>query len=57
MGKYSETDITWSSIEGYYRDSKTNWSLRSNGIPKYTFTDENGEKIDIDFGMCLNNVE
>ena len=57
MGRYSETDVTWSSIEKFYRDSNVTWTVRSNGIPKYALYDKNGEKIDIDFDMCLNISE
>lgn len=44
---YSEEDITWASIEKYIPYSKVVWSERKNGIPVYTFFDENYEKIDI----------
>lgn len=44
--KYSEEDITWSSIEKYYKYDKTVWYIRENGIPIYALMDEN-EKIDV----------
>lgn len=44
---YSEEDITWSSIEKYIDYNSVHWSMDKNGIPVYTFIDENGKKIDI----------
>lgn len=44
---YSECNVTWASIEKYIPYSKVVWSKRKNGIPVYTFFDENYEKIDI----------
>jgi len=51
---YSETDITWSSIEKYYPYSKVNWFVEKNGIPRYVLLDENGEKININIEDCFN---
>lgn len=48
MGKYSEADITWSSIEKYIEYSQVAWTCAKNGIPKYTFMDENGNKIKVE---------
>lgn len=48
MGKYSEEDVTWSSIEKYIDYSKVVWSFTKNGIPKYVFMDENGNKIKVE---------
>ena len=45
--KYSEDDISWSCIEKYIPYAKVVYSMHKNGISKYTFLDENGEKIDI----------
>jgi hypothetical protein len=45
--KYSEVDVTWSSIEKNYQYSKVVWCMRNNGIPTYTLIGENGEKINI----------
>jgi hypothetical protein len=48
MGKmYDETDLTWSSVERYYKYDKVTWSIRKNGIPVYTLEDKNGKKIKI----------
>lgn len=46
---YSEADITWSSIEKYVDYSSVRWTMDKSGIPVYTFMDEKGGKIDIDF--------
>ena len=46
--KYSEVDVTWSSVERCYQYHKVIWTTRSNGIPKYTLLDENDRKIIID---------
>jgi hypothetical protein len=48
MGKYSEEDVTWSSIEKDIRYKTVIWSTDKNGIPKYTFMDENGNRIKIE---------
>lgn len=48
MGKYSEEDVTWSSIEKYIDYSNVVWSFAKNGIPKYVLMDENGNKIKIE---------
>lgn len=48
MGKYSEVDVTWSSIEKYIEYSKVVWTCAKNGIPKYAFMDENGNKIKVE---------
>lgn len=47
--KYSEEDITWSSIEKYYKYDKVAWSVRDNGIPIYTLMDEKGKRIKVEF--------
>ena len=44
---YSEKDITWASIEKYIPYSNVVWSESKDGIPVYTFFDENYKKIDI----------
>lgn len=53
---YSEVDITWSSIEKYVPYDKVIWHTKRNGIPVYTFLDENGSKIDVNFEECLNSI-
>lgn len=53
---YSEVDITWSSIEKDIPYYKVIWYTRRNGIPVYTFLDENGSKIDVNFEECLNSI-
>ena len=45
--KYSEADITWSSIEKYVPYKEVIWVVEKNGIPLYTMYNYNGEKIDI----------
>lgn len=45
--KYSEVDVTWSSIEKDYQYDKVVWTLMSNGIPKFTLIDENNQRIEI----------
>ena len=48
MGKvYSESDITWSSIEKDVPYSKVIWSVSKDGIPRYTFLNENNERIEV----------
>lgn len=47
--KYSEEDITWSSIEKYYKYDKVVWYMRSNGIPTYALMDEKGKRIKVEF--------
>ena len=54
--KYSEEDITWSSIEKFYKYDKVVWHIRENGIPIYTLMDGNN-KINIKkkikkYGYC-----
>ena len=49
MGKYSEEDVTWSSIEKYINYSKVVWSFAKNGIPKYALMDENEDRTKIEF--------
>ena len=44
---YGEEDITWSSIEKYYKYNKVVWHTCDNGIPMYTFMDEKGNKIKV----------
>ena len=46
--KYGEEDITWSSIEKYYKYDKVVWSVRDNGIPIYALMDGN-KKIEIKY--------
>ena len=46
--KYSEEDVTWSSIEKYIPYSTVEWETNKNGISTYRFMDENYKKIDID---------
>lgn len=36
---YSEKDVTWSSIERYYKYDKVVWYVCDNGIPTYKFMD------------------
>ena len=45
--KYSEEDVTWSSIESKYDYSKVVWRMCNNGIPVYSLFDEDGKKIEI----------
>lgn len=45
--KYSEVDVTWSSIEKDYQYDKVVWTWMSNGIPKFTLLDENNQRIEI----------
>jgi hypothetical protein len=45
--KYSEADITWSSIEKYVPYKEVIWGIEKNGIPLYTMYNDNGGKIDI----------
>ena len=54
---YNEKDITWSSIEKYYNYSKVKWSIQKNGIPKYTFFDENDNEIEINIGNTYKENE
>jgi len=51
--RYSEEDVTWSSIEKYVDYSSVRWSTDKNGIPVYIFADEEGRKIDVDVNKCL----
>ena len=48
MCKYSEVDVTWSSIEKDICYKTVNWSTDKNGIPRYAFMDENGNRIKIE---------
>lgn len=48
MGKYSETDLTWSSLEKNYQYEKVRWVMQKNGIPRFELFDKEGEKIEID---------
>ena len=42
MGKvYSESDITWSSIEKDVDYKSVVWKTDKNGIPRFDFFDEN----------------
>jgi hypothetical protein len=45
----SEVDITWASIEKYVPYKQVAWSVSKEGIPRYTFFDENYKKININF--------
>lgn len=47
--KYGEGDITWSSIEKYVPYKKVSWRTQKNGIPIYSFTDEEDKTIKIEF--------
>ena len=48
MGKkISEVDVTWSSIEKGIKYNSVAWSTDNNGIPRYTFFDEDGKRIKI----------
>lgn len=49
----SEVDITWASIEKYVPYKQVVWSVSKEGIPIYTFFDENHRKIDVDFNELL----
>ncbi len=53
--KYSEVDITWSSIERYVPYNRVVWHTQKDGIPVYSFFDENSNKIDINFEELLNS--
>ena len=46
--KYSEDDVTWSSIEKFIPYAKVTWFKNKVGIYTYKLIDENGNKIDID---------
>ena len=46
--KYSEDDITWSSIEKYIPYAKVNWFINKVGISTYKLMDENDKEIDVD---------
>ena len=46
--KYSEDDVTWSSIEKYIPYAKAEWSINKQGISTYKLIDKNGKEIDID---------
>jgi len=48
MDKYSEEDVTWSSIEKDILYKTVTWSTDKNGIPRYAFMDENGNRIKIE---------
>jgi len=45
--KISEIDVTWSSIEKDIIYHSVVWSTDNNGIPRYTFFDENGKRIKV----------
>ena len=45
--KYSEADLTWSSVEKYQNYKAVNWTIDKNGIPIYSFLDENGKRIEL----------
>lgn len=45
--KYSEDDVTWSSIEKYIPYAKVEWSTNKQGISTYKLIDKNGKEIDI----------
>ena len=47
---YDETDLTWSSVEKYYKYEKVVWGVRKNGMPIYTLLDKKGNKINIKNG-------
>jgi len=48
MGKYSEVDVTWASIEKKYDYDKVTWNTLNNGIPTYSLFDADGNKIKIE---------
>ena len=48
MGKYSEEDVTWSSIEKDILYKTVTWSTDKNSIPMYAFMDENRSRIKIE---------
>lgn len=48
MGKYSEVDVTWASIEKKYDYYKVTWNTLNNGIPTYSLFDADGNKIKIE---------
>lgn len=50
---YSELNVTWSSIEKYVNYCSVVWSTDKNGIPRYTFLDEDGKKIDVNIEELL----
>ena len=41
----NRTDVTWSSVESYVPYSKVNWYKDKDGIPRYIFSDEEGNRI------------
>lgn len=43
----NEINVTWSSIEKNIPYAAVVWGAYDNGLPKYTFVDEHGKKIDI----------
>lgn len=45
--KFSEDDVTWSSVEKYIPYANVRWSVQKQGTPKYTFFDKDGKKINI----------
>ena len=45
--KYSEADLTWSSVEKNYDYSNVIWHMETNGIPVYTLFDNDYNKIEI----------
>lgn len=42
---YSEVNVTWSTIENLYEYAKTKWTMDGNGIPRFVFLNQNGDKI------------
>ena len=42
-----EVNVTWASVEKDVPYSKVVWHFQKNGIPTYTFLDENGKSIEI----------
>lgn len=54
---YNETDVTWSSIEKCYSYGKVVWYTQSNGIPRYTLFDEDGNKINVNIEDCFIEYE
>lgn len=50
---FSEVDVTWASVEKYVSYKQVVWSVSKEGIPRYTFFDENHKKIDVEFDMLL----
>lgn len=46
--RYSEEDVTWSSIEKDYPYAEVVWRMLNNGIPTYSLFDTDGNRIKIE---------